>query len=159
MAVDGLDVESRHSLRDELSTLVGSDEWSTRALALITHHREEIMGGGADQVLAPTHGLLLGQGEDGLGYEAGEWAAIAPHLTEYFDRQAAAQWVKPERARTQPRGAATTARAAEERAPLVDFRSVTVQYNAHVVFDDLRWMVRESEKWVVLGGNGARART
>ena len=43
---------------------------------------------------------------------------------------------------------------ASERAPLVDFRSVTVQYNAHVVFDNLKWMVREGEKWVVLGGNG-----
>ena len=29
-----------------------------------------------------------------------------------------------------------------------------MQYNSHVVFDQLSWVVRPGEKWVVLGGNG-----
>ena len=153
---DGIDEASRYALRDELQSLLRDENWASRALMLITHHREEIMGGGESQVFAPTHGLLLGQGEDGTGYHAGEWDSISGHLEAYFDAQREKQWVKPppralQRSKEHPPADEV---ATSERAPLVDFRSVTVQYNAHVVFDNLKWMVREGEKWVVLGGNG-----
>lgn len=151
---DGLDEVSRGALRDELDQIDGSPEWAQRALVLITHHGEEILPSGGDkQVLAPTHGLLLGQGEDGTGYEAGEWDTIAPKLEAYFVAQQERQWVKPP-PRPKPRAEGARPSSDAERAPLVDFKSVTVQYNQHVVFDQLKWMVREGEKWVVLGGNG-----
>ena len=152
---DGLDEVSRLSLRDELATLLTSPAWAARALFLITHHREEIFSGeSGQQVLAPTHGLLLGQGPDGTGYAAGPWEDVAPSLDAYFAAQRAREWSKPLAPRATKPVRARAAKSDAELASLVDFRSVTIQYNSHVVFDDLRWQVREGEKWVVLGGNG-----
>ena len=160
---DGLDQVSRVSLRDELATLLPSAEWAKRALALITHHREEIMGSDDERVLTPTHGLLIGQGDDGTGHVAGEWDAVAPALDAYFAAQQQQQWVRPTSPPKRPVPAVDVSAAesgppgrapATARSALVDFRSITVRYNSHVVFDGLSWVVREGEKWVVLGGNG-----
>lgn len=156
---DGLDQVSRLALRDELHELLRSPDWSRRALALITHHREEIMGDASERVLSPTHGLLIGQGEDGTGYVAGEWSDVTPALDAYFTAQQAQQWVRPESRPSAPKPEPTERKTdggtdGNERPPLVDFRSITIQYNSHVVFDKLSWLVRQGEKWVVLGGNG-----
>lgn len=163
---DGLDHVSRLSLRDELSSLLVSPDWAKRALALITHHREEIMGSDAERVLTPTHGLLIGQGDDGTGYVAGEWESVAPSLDAYFASQQQQEWVRPTAPpkKAKAKAAAVDVTTAESgspaqvattvKKPLVDFRSITIRYNSHVVFDGLSWMVREGEKWVVLGGNG-----
>merc|ERR1711965_469718 len=91
--------------------------------------------GGAQRVLAPTHGLLLGQGSDGAAYRAGPWAEIAPHLERYFDSQRERVWVKPppprpKRARAAVRGSPAARGSEADGAPLVDFRSVTVRYNS-----------------------------
>lgn len=152
---DGLDAVSRTSLRDELARLQDEDtsgEWAARAIALITHHAEEIMDGSPERVLAPTHALLLGQGDDGTGYASGEWEEMAPKLDAYFASQRERLWVKPTTAR--PPRPAPRAAAATPGEPLVDFREITVRYNSHVVFDKLNWLVRAGEKWVVVGGNG-----
>ncbi len=170
--LDGLDARSRDALRDELNVLLESREWKSRVVMLITHHREEIMGEAKDRVLSPTHGLLLGQGPDGSEWKAGEWTTMQPLLEAYFEKQKSLEWTRPPpRQRpaitaTTPSSSTTTtgisttttattaAAGAGERAPLVDFRAITIKYNTHVVFDKLSWLVREGEKWVVLGGNG-----
>jgi molybdate transport system ATP-binding protein len=125
--------------------------------------------------MTPTHALLLGQGEDGTSYEVGEWGEMEATVEAYFEAQRDRQWVKPvasslRRRRQQTArppleedggggggGGAHEARqggGAAPAAPLVDFREITVRYNSHVVFDRLSWLVREGEKWVVVGGNG-----
>ena len=38
-------------------------------------------------MLAPTHALLLCQGEGGTGWHAGPWEAMAPRLADYFEAQ------------------------------------------------------------------------
>jgi molybdate transport system ATP-binding protein len=154
--LDGLDARSRTALRDELAVLLESSEWRTRTLALITHHKEEIMGDGTDLVLRPTHGLLLGQGPEGTGWTAGEWSTMEPMMAAYFQEQKSMEWTRPAPRKRIPsqESSVEPQRAAEKRTPLVDFRAITIQYNSHVVFDQLSWMVREGEKWVVLGGNG-----
>ena len=168
---DGLDEASRGALRGELAARLDGAEWSRRALMLITHHAEELFGrqggggGGAEceeQVLAPTHALLLGQGEGGTAWHAGPWEAMAPRLAGYFDAQREKQWVMPSsppprRAQAAAGASAvaggTAAVAAGEA--LIDFRNLRVAYGSHVVFDGgLSWLVREGEKWVVHGGNG-----
>jgi ABC-type molybdenum transport system ATPase subunit/photorepair protein PhrA len=164
---DGLDEASRGALRGELAARLDGAEWSRRALMLITHHAEELFGreggggggGGAEceeQVLAPTHALLLGQGDGGTAWHAGPWEAMAPRLAGYFDAQREKQWVMPSSPpprRASAVGGGTAAVAAGEA--LIDFRNLRVSYGSHVVFDGgLSWLVREGEKWVVHGGNG-----
>ena len=159
---DGLDEVSRLALRDELNDLLTDSNWARRALMLVTHHPEEIMpiqGMEEQQVLRPTHGLLLGQGEDGVGYEAGAWEDIEPMLSSYFEKQREKQWVKPTQ-KAKRRSSSSKASddgdgaAAKELAPIVEFKGISIKYNSHIVFDGLEWLVREGEKWVVLGGNG-----
>lgn len=90
---------------------------------------------------------------------------MAPALEAYFAEQKETQWVRPPpTANKKPRkllaakpkvvAGGKGAPKIIEGAPLVDFRGVTVRYNSHVVFDQLTWVVKEGEKWVVLGGNG-----
>eukprot|EP00913_Durusdinium_trenchii_P033780 g31623.t1 len=46
------------------------------------------------------------------------------------------------------------AQPAETGEPLVEFKDVTIEYGPVKVFDRFNWTVRESEKWIVVGGNG-----
>ena len=146
-------------------------------------------------MLAPTHGLLLGQGADGTGWQAGEWAEMEPAMQRYFAEQVRNQWVRPVSrpdpvpapipvtnlsplphalapapaggvaaapaagAGPSPSGGGAAGSAAGAglgaAAAVVEFKGVTIQYSSHTVFNNLDWVVREGEKWVVLGGNGA----
>jgi ABC-type molybdenum transport system ATPase subunit/photorepair protein PhrA len=40
-------------------------------------------------------------------------------------------------------------------SPIVEFKKVSVSYGSAVVLNELSWTVRDSEKWMVIGGNGS----
>lgn len=165
-AFDGLDESSRRKLSDVLQAVLATEEWSKSSLALITHRREDYEG------LSPTHALLLGQGVDGTSYEVGDWKAMRAAVDAYFDAQHAAELVvqlphsglrNPRKAATatsftslQGNGSTNTCHSEADRAPLVEFRDVSIRYPTSVVFSPpLSWTIREGEKWVVAGGNGS----
>ena len=115
-----MDEVSRLALKGELGSRLGGAEWQARALALITHHPEEILGGreqgGEQAVIAPTHALLLGQGPEGTGWQAGEWGEMQGPVAEYFEAQREKQWVPPPPRRRAPKPHAAAAVADEARA-------------------------------------------
>ena len=65
-AFDGLDDRSRDELRDVLLASLSDQSSHSGALALIAHHRDDL-------VPPPTDVLLLGQGESGTEYRVGDW--------------------------------------------------------------------------------------
>ena len=114
-AFDGLDVKSRHRLRDVLTEVLDADEWKQSALALITHRREDYEG------LQPTHGLVLGQGACGTQHSCGGWADLESQVTQFFDSQHEAEQKRP-KPKPKPRTAAAT--SDEPSRPLIQFNEV-----------------------------------
>ena len=150
-AFDGLDAASRDTLRAELRATYDGDAPPPSALLYIAHRPPR---------LTPTHCLLLGQGADGTGWEAGTWAEMEGRVASFFEAQT---YLPPARdggggAKTVHTavGGAVAAVAGSSAEPLVELRGVTVSYPpARVIFDRLSWTVRQGEKWVVAGANGS----
>ena len=154
-ALDGLDAYSMADLRALLQDLYstagqGGAGGAEQALVVVSHHQEDLLP-------LPSHALLLGQGSEGSGYHAGDWGSMAGKVGEFFDStpssSSASTTAAPIPAATTTT-ITTTSLTPSEGEPLIDFRGVTVQYGRTVVLDQLKWLVREGEKWMVQGGNG-----
>eukprot|EP00435_Cladocopium_sp_Y103_P020124 s3567_g4.t3 len=156
-AFDGLDKSSRVELASMLESFF--DE-SPRALVMIVHRLEDL-------VPLPTSVLLLGQGGDGTDHRFS--AALVNHVLCRFrdclDLDPAAgvgPWSQMEaRVKSFLQDSSTELPSPDRLVPtvatgepLVEFKDVTIEYGPVCVFDKLNWTVRESEKWIVLGGNG-----
>jgi len=146
-AFDGLDERSRHKLQELIQSVLQTEPWHQSALAMITHRHEDYEG------LAPSHALLLGQGEDNTEYTLGEWGAVQADVATYFESQHQENhWSPPAVAPLVP----STEASLEPRDPLIEFNQVSIRYPTSVVFQPpLSWTVREGEKWVVAGSNGS----
>ncbi|CAE7638792.1 modF [Symbiodinium sp. KB8] len=143
-AFDGLDKDSRAELQRVLEAVF---EDKSKTLVMIAHRVEDLTP-------VPTHALLLGQGPKGTACSAGSWAEMKEPVSRFLqaDRIAAASLASGS---SQPSSRPATP---EERGQLgevlVEFRNVTIQYGPIFVFKKLNWTVRQSEKWIVVGGNG-----
>ena len=150
-AFDGLDERSRAELTAELTAAL-EERLRRSSVVLITHYVQALSS------FAPTHALLLGQGDAKTGYEVGEWGAMRAPVESFFERAAGADAPAATPAAT-PRAprARAVASAGGAAEPLIEFRDATIQYpgTAEPVFSALSWTVREGEKWVVAGGNGS----
>ncbi|CAK9029220.1 ABC transporter ATP-binding protein ModF (Photorepair protein PhrA) [Durusdinium trenchii] len=132
-AFDGLDKNSRIELASMLESFFDD---SPRALVMIVHRLEDL-------VPLPTHTLLLGRGADNTGYSVGPWSEKKDEVRTFL--QDSSSLDLPSSRLAQP---------AETGEPLVEFKDVTIEYGPVKVFDRFNWTVRESEKWIVVGGNG-----
>ncbi|CAL1131106.1 unnamed protein product [Cladocopium goreaui] len=108
---------------------------SPRALVMIVHRLEDL-------VPLPSSVLLLGQG-DGTEHSVGPWSQMEAKVTSFLQDSSS---------ELPPSSMPVPTVAVGE--PLVEFKDVTIEYGPVRVFDKLNWTVRESEKWIVLGGNG-----
>jgi len=120
---------------------------SPGALLLIAHRLVDVVNN-------PTHALILGQGEEGTGFECGEWGEMEGHVRRYFAEQDARRPPRVKRQRTAEQ-AGVAVPSGRLGAPLVEFRGVSVSYPTKTVFEKMWWTVREGDKWVVAGPNGS----
>lgn len=129
---DGLDAESRASLRATLSRLMERE----MPVLLVTHRPEEIPE-------AVTHILRLSEcrvKEKGPGNSL-DLTASRVDLPYPLPGKRAADFLASRNDRID--------------APLVEMRDVTVRYADQTVLNGLNWQMRRGENWLVLGPNGA----
>jgi molybdate transport system ATP-binding protein len=130
---NGLDARSRDALRDLISARIQQG----LKVILITHRPAELLP-------ATTHLALLGNGRI---IAQGRRHVVFP----LWQKQAPATSPTP-RPAPRPKVSET---AAVQASPLIEMRSVSVQYGDTQILDRVSWKMTSGQHWAIAGPNGA----
>ena len=146
---EGLDPPSRNSLADTINDLTRTNV----QLILITHRFKEI-------VPSITHVLLLKQGRI---YKAGRKEAVftTDTINRVYEMDSASDHPDPRNLLDElpvlklKRPPFEQENKTAEARILIKMKNVTVNYNRKRILDNLNWIVRDGENWMITGPRGA----
>ena len=146
---EGLDPPARNSLANTINDLTRTDI----QLILITHRFEEI-------IPSITHVLLLKQGRI---YKAGPKEAVftTDTIKRVYEMDRDSEHPDPQDlldalpGLKQKRPPIEQDKKTAKGRILIEMKNVTVNYNRKRILDNLNWIVRDGENWMITGPKGA----
>jgi molybdate transport system ATP-binding protein len=134
---DGLDHKSKDKLKESITNITDN---GTQVI-LVTHRFEEI----TDNI---THIMCLKNGEV-FAQGTHEEIVTKNLMTRLYDRSTDQEPAFSKSARQK------NGRENEQQETLVRMQEATVEYEDHIILDNVTWTMKSGQNWAVIGPNGA----